>query len=487
MVFPYLFRVAQRSGVSPGSILGDLGAVNTVGGIFGSLAAGFLLIGWFGLWDAIGVLAALYLLLALLVSRHADVRWLRLLASASLAVAVISVVMTEAPIVRLRGGDQLVEVWQDGYGVVAVVRQGAHRLIKLDGTYSLGSTLGVEGQRSYGDLPLLLHPDPQSVFFLGLGTSITASAAISYPIGRIVACELVPNVITAARTHFTHSNRDFFNDDRVRVVPEDGRNYLAGTSEPFDVVIADLFVPWRRGVSALYSVDHYSRIRDRLNPGGLFAQWLPTYHVSRQEFDIIVRSMLEVFPQVTLWRSGLNPTQPAVALIGHVEPSALSLDRIAREMETRTDVRNTDSFRSLDKVLTSYIGDLSRVSDWFANAPLNTEDHPVIEFMIPVTNRRSRSGEVSGFVNAELLEFQEQLQNAAPPEDDPYLVHASSSQRDAVLGGTSLFGIRVSQNLERKGEQRRYSDEVRRLLSKESINELLFRTGRREVRESPGR
>ena len=32
------------------------------------------------------------------------------------------------------------------------------------------------------------------------------------------------------------------------MVAEDGRNYLLGTSERFDVIVADLFMPWKAGV-----------------------------------------------------------------------------------------------------------------------------------------------------------------------------------------------------------------------------------------------
>ena len=45
---------------------------------------------------------------------------------------------------------------------------------------------------------------------------------------------------------------------------EDGRNYLYGTDQRFDVIIGDLFLPWKAGVSNLYSLEHFQTIRNSL-------------------------------------------------------------------------------------------------------------------------------------------------------------------------------------------------------------------------------
>ncbi|MFB6240869.1 MAG: spermidine synthase, partial [Gemmatimonadota bacterium] len=91
---------------------------------------------------------------------------------------------------------------------------------------------------------MLLHPEPDSVFFLGLGTSITAGAALEHPVRSLTAAELVPEVVTAAREYFTPYTNGLFSDPRVRIIAEDGRNYLQATSARYDVVVGDLYVPW---------------------------------------------------------------------------------------------------------------------------------------------------------------------------------------------------------------------------------------------------
>ncbi len=86
--------------------------------------------------------------------------------------------------------------------------RGQHGLsIKINSDYGLGSTSSRSRQACQAEIPLMLKPDAESVFFLGMGTGITAGAALSdrYPqVKRVVTCELSPHVITAAREFKTN-------------------------------------------------------------------------------------------------------------------------------------------------------------------------------------------------------------------------------------------------------------------------------------------
>ena len=113
---------------------------------------------------------------------------------------------------------------------------------------------------------------------------------------------------------------------------EDGRNYLLGTSERFDVIVADLFMPWKAGVGSLYSLEHYEVARDRLKDGGLYVQWLPLYQISRKELGVVARTMCEVFALVTLWRGTIAPGWETVALVGHRDAALVHNSDRGREL-----------------------------------------------------------------------------------------------------------------------------------------------------------
>lgn len=81
----------------------------------------------------------------------------------------------------------------------------------------------------------------------------------------------------------------------------DARHYLLLCDRRFDAVVSDLFVPWHSRTCYLYTVDFYQLIRRRLNPNGLFCQWIALYQVSPEQFELIADSFADVFPNTTIW------------------------------------------------------------------------------------------------------------------------------------------------------------------------------------------
>jgi spermidine synthase len=66
-------------------------------------------------------------------------------------------------------------------------------------------------------------------------------------------------------------------------VVEDGRTYIASTSDRFDVISGDLFLPWAPGESRLYSIEHFQAVRRALKSDGIFCQWLAMNQLTRYQ------------------------------------------------------------------------------------------------------------------------------------------------------------------------------------------------------------
>ena len=481
-LFPYLLRLAEPFARSPGRTVGELSAINTAGAVAGSLTAGFVLLDLFGLWASIRLIAVAYICVALLVASRLGVRGrlLRGLPVAGLLLLVTFLDPAGLPVVHvepLEKGESVLRTWEGSSGIVAVVRQPESLTIKLDNDYSLGGTGAAVYEEGQAHLPLWLHPDPDSVFFLGMGTGITAGAALLHPVEEVVVSELAPDVVEAARTFFEPYLHDLFRDPRATVISEDGRNVLLGTAQRFDVVIADLFMTWKAGVGSLYSLEHYRTARDRLREGGLYVQWLPMYQISRKEFGIVARTMTEVFPQVTLWRGAIAPGWETAALIGHRRDTPLDPEALARRLERSGEIeigsppgRSSDPAAestvkrfTVEDLMLQYCGNVSAARALLEPYPVNTDDRPVIEYEAPITHRRSRAHRSSWFVGADFVRFLGELQGAVPPESDPYLRRLSPPQTAAVRAGLQLYLARV---LDRTGEHEaawKAMEEFRRL------------------------
>jgi spermidine synthase len=445
-VFPYLFKISEGFRRGAGRTVGDLIAVNTIAAVLGSLCAGFILLELIGLWKSILMMGAVYLLAGILL---ADRLLSRRLALTAIAPGVLLLVVmfsqaTRLPLVTAasdEGNEELVEVWEGSAATVAVVRRPNTLRIKLNNYYTLGGTDALTNEQRQAHLPLLMHPAPASVFFLGMGTGITAGAAVSHPLDRVVVTELVPEVVRAARKHFRPYLNGLFDDSRVTVVAEDGRNFLFGSRQRFDVIVSDLFVPYKAGTGSLYTREHYRAARARLTSNGIYAQWLPLYQMSRLEFGIVARTMLEVFPRVTVWRGDFHASKPILLLAGHNDEAVLEIAGLtARLRQLRQAAVEQDDVEhigydpvpwSANTMLLYYAGNLTEAAELVDGFPANTDDWSMIEYQAPITHRGEKANQAAWFVGMELIDFLEELLATAPPAapaEDPYLQQASGNQ-----------------------------------------------------------
>jgi spermidine synthase len=396
--------------------LGDLSAANTLGGIVGALGAGFLAIPEIGVRTTLLVAAVGYVVLADIITSVPS----RLRAS-SYAVLVGVAVWNpmQAPLVHLTAGaDVLRATFEGPSGIVTVVDHDGDLQLRLDNFYVLGGTAAAANERRLGLVPLLVHPAPRNVAFVGAATGITASAAPALDVDQTLVIELVPEVVAAARDFFGPWNGGLFDRQNVRVVVDDGRRYLAAHPARFDVIVSDLFIPWHPGTGALYARETYETIAQRLAAGGLFCQWLPLYQMTRDEFDIVTHTFLTVFPDATLWRADFYPNRPVVGLVGRLQKGHVDLEAV-RERLARLPAWGRDALLATPRGLPMlYLGDLHQVEDLFAAAPLNTYDTPIIEFLAPRLTRMNARGDKDWFAGEALGTFADTLfaRGAASPD-----------------------------------------------------------------------
>ena len=69
------------------------------------------------------------------------------------------------------------------------------------------------------------------------------------------------------------------------------------------------------GTNALYSLEFYELIRNRLNPGGVVAQWLPLHLVAPNDASSIAATFQAVFADALLW---IDPVDRTGVLLGRM-------------------------------------------------------------------------------------------------------------------------------------------------------------------------
>ncbi len=453
-VFPYLMKTEEQYATSAGKSLGRLATINTLGAILGSLVCAFVLLEFFGMWRSMQIMGVIYFLMAIgmpSVRGRVGIA-MKGISGAGLVLLFTLLNPSQLPVtgvLEMRKDDVTIKSWEGSDCTVSVVRGNDGLSIKINSDYGLGSTNGRVRQACQAEIPLMLKPDAKSVFFLGMGTGISAGAALSdrFPqVERVVTCELSPNVIAASKEFMTNVDgidltNGLFTDPRSTVLAEDGRHYLMATKEKFDIINADLFVPYHSGAGSLYTTEHFESVKQRLKSGGIFVQWVPVYQVTDFEFHVIGRTMLEVFDHVSILRCDFAPFNEVIAFVGHhgaVPLAACDIDDSEAKLNFLKE-NGEDVYQALNPqtALVYYGGNLTASKELFAGYPVNTDDKPVIEYMAPKYYRNQGKDETPWFVGPYILKFIKDVQKNCPPDNDPLLVNRTPANRRLPLAGSA--------------------------------------------------
>lgn len=471
-VFPYLLRVYEPYSRQSGQSIGRLITLNTVGSILGSALAGFVILTALGLWNSLRTVAFVYGVLGLLTAlaqypRRFRLVWLPL-------VAVFGMLfLSYSDLARIDLDESLGEkpVWlrEGRHGTVAVVDRGGDLRLRVNNSYLLGTSQSAPNLRLQSLIPLALHPNPKSIFYLGMGTGITASGAIPTAVKTIVITELNPDVITADRQYYGPWLNQLFTDPRVRIVAEDGRNYLYAASERFDLIISDIFLTHWAGAGDLYALEHYQAAADRLNDEGLYVQWLPMFELTVREFDVIAATMARVFPQLTLWRRGFSPNFTIAALIGHKQITPLDAERYIQSAAELVQMNSFSEDLWFNHIpLAAYMGNLSPDRVDYSPVPINTDNRPIIEFLAPRVERESRgSKSVATLAWFEMVDFSDTILRRVPTAADPFLAATPDSLRRQAMAGLAYFHYSVNERTGNQSAAQRNLDEYSRRLNPE--------------------
>lgn len=468
ILLPSLFKLAEVRETAPGETVGRLVTANTLASIVGSVFAGFLFLDWFGLWASIMLLAALYVAAAVwLGTFSASQQWPVRLAPIASALLLTTVLNSSGlPVVGLDPAkkESLLQVWEGSDGTVAVIRRDGHLRTKLNNWYTLGGTDDMLTQQIQSHLPMLLHGKAKRVFYLGLGTGITAGTGLNYPVDELTVAEIAPSVIEASRAYFTDYTNSLYSDERASVIAEDGRNVLRGTGQQYDLIISDLFIPWKAGTGSLYSVEHYENAKRRLAKGGLYTQWLPLYQLTSEEFAVIARSMLEVFPAVTMWRGNFLSDNAVVALVGHQSEEGLSNDvpLMAASKQAISGFRRGNG--ETLPLITHYAGRITSSHPLVAGAALNTDNTPVIDYLAPVNHRRQKAGQIDWFTDARMLDFMAAHVEQDVLAADPYIASLNPAWQDVVLAGYYFHAYSALRQRDNKQDEAAAFNAYRRLM-----------------------
>jgi len=358
-LLPLVFHHLRNELGGLGGVAGRLYAWNTFGSLLGALLGGYALLFFVDLQHVFAIaLAALAVgasLLSVLVLR------LPVYAAALASVAVMSACFAlpdwepfrmSAGLFRQRtptpqtflGADALFEARQAGTRVLFHDDDPTHTVMVTAGnSLAIVANGKPDGNLRYDYttmamaalVPTLLADDPRRAFVIGWGMGVTSGVLGNLDgMQEVITAEISPAVLEAA-PFFDAGTHDATRNPRVSTIRSDAYRALLRSEGQFDVIASEPSNPWVMGVEMLYSKEFLSVVRDRLTPGGVYAQWFHLYEVDQATLDIVIRTFKAVFGDMSIWYTrGAD-----VMLLGFKDP-ARALDPVRlRERFERPDFR----------------------------------------------------------------------------------------------------------------------------------------------------
>ncbi len=391
--FPVAVRCCLSDSYLPGKATGWAYAANTLGGILGSVAVGFILIPYLGTTQTMVLLAALNMVLGCILlwirpreerSRHPVFSY------ALISGFVVLCVMVNAPYKRVMfervrqylGANAQMYAFHEGIaGTVVPAGAPENPLARHLFTNGVGMTVLASETKLMAHLPMALVKDPQRILVVCFGMGTTLRSASRHPGVQvdIDAVDIVPNVFDYFR--FFHKDAErIVNQPNIHLYADDGRNFLLLNQKAYDVITIDPAPPiYSAGTVNLYTREFLELAKSRITRSGVVCLWLPPAPAS--ELMMIMKTFANVFPGASLW-GGLR--MPGFYLVGghrSFEQTPDSLSSLVRRLSKIPDLSEWESFYKDETVLKNlYLLGPEALHNFVEHVPEVTDDHPYTEF-----------------------------------------------------------------------------------------------------------
>jgi spermidine synthase len=398
LLFPLAARLCAAGAAGAGTSVGRVYAWNTVGGIFGSFAAGFWGMSLLGAHGSFMLLIALNAAAGLAALGAAGVltpgRFDRRAAGVLAALLVLCGYAWKDPTLEIIEG-RLRRAQASGYEVLfheespaatitGVTFNASQRTLLVNGIDTAGTG---DAGTIMAVLPDAFLDAPRSALVICFGagnTFRTASQLAGTDPGRRVDVVDLVAAIPRRMPHYYPDAAAHFGAAGRRVFIEDGRQFLLRAKSRWDSIIVDASPPlYSAGTVNLYTTEFFDLVRGRLTPDGIFTLWLPLLSFEDDYWGIL-RGMTEVFPHVSVW---YHPGLSGFLVFGGAKEFAWPRGELERRLRARA---KPGMPAGIDEsfIRSHFVLDERDLRGWLKGRAAITDDRPTVEFPLKRFLRR---------------------------------------------------------------------------------------------------
>lgn len=379
--FPFGVRLLAQDADEAAAVSGRVYAWNTVGSIVGAILAGFFLLPMLGLENTALVGVVTSLALAVVAAWWTSPRHPLLMGAAALSLVAALVVGLPQPTDLLMhsaitGKRMNGELYYLGVGrsaTVTVVEDRRGWKLLTNGLPESGvdrvelPKTRVNETAWLSLLPTAARPEIEEMLIIGLGGAQTLEATAS-SVKAIDVIELEEEVVVANRV--MPRPVDPFADPRVTLRLGDARGAMHLTNKSYDAIVSQPSHPWTSGASHLYTREFFELTRSKLEPGGIFIQWIGQGFVDIALFANLMAAMQDVFEHVHVYR----PVPAALVFMASDAPIDL-VESGPRAIAGAPESYGLHGIHRVEDLLASWSLDDAGVRSLAEGAALNTDDH----------------------------------------------------------------------------------------------------------------
>lgn len=337
LALPLCFHLLKDRKETLGYRVGQLYGLNTLGCVAGALIGGYLFLNYFNLDELFKICITLALISVVLSAWYVLEKERPTLRIAALGSAIFSMVVIATLVAPLYtkerylqpfrqqhplavsydgldafteflGGSTRYLFYKDGpntsIGIGITPREGKEfsRTVFVNGK-SDGNTRGDFFTMSMtGHIPALFARKLDRACVIGMGTGITVGNLASYHQSKTIDVVEIADTLIHSRNFFDLYNGEVSKNTKVNIHAMDAFRFLGGTKEKFDVIVSEPSNPWVAGVENLYTKEFYQTAKSKLNPDGIYLQWVQSYSFNDKLLQKVLKTITSEFKYVHVFQ-----------------------------------------------------------------------------------------------------------------------------------------------------------------------------------------
>ena len=130
---------------------------------------------------------------------------------------------------------------------------------------------------------------------------------------------------------------------------------------------------------------HFSAVRTRLAPGGLFCQWLPLHQLDLPTLRSIVQSFIAVYPDGLALLASNSLQTPVLGLLGRADRGRFDITALQARLQSDRWSEDPAAFGIPDvwALLGSFVAGPDALAQLAGDTPANTDDRPLVAYRAP--------------------------------------------------------------------------------------------------------